>query len=90
MDQKIDEYLKNWDSHWQNYLRLNPDVKNAGITCKKKSKNHYIKCGIAEGRKVEDNSVISTFVPHTTTSNPIQSSVAHGFILTKAMFKEKI
>lgn len=59
---KIQQYLQNWNIHWQNYLDINTDLKTAGINCKRKSKNHYIKHGIDEKRQVEKNQPINAII----------------------------
>lgn len=103
MDYKTNIYLKNWENYWQDYLFLNPDLKEAGITCKKKSKNHYIKCGIKEGRKVEykeeynnDHDVQILQVQSQSQperQEPIKEQNLEKqspFVLKKSMFREKI
>jgi hypothetical protein len=100
---KTQEYLDNWNDHWQNYLILNNDLKEAGINCKRKSKNHYIKHGIDENRQVErsvpiDSIVLSKpiespkmshFVKSQNTSHISQKST-YNFIIQKSMFVESI
>lgn len=88
------KYLDNWDDYWQSYLANNSDVKSAGINCKRKSKNHYIKYGIKEGRKVEKDEIsLSCILPIIKYKNVNYSQNSYEnnlntFLLTDSMFKE--
>lgn len=100
---KSQEYIDNWNDHWQNYLLLNSDLKEAGINCKRKSKNHYIKHGISECRQVEKDVVINSLVheskhreyehreyEHREESIIPSKPVTYTFVLQKSMFHEAI
>ena len=85
------EYLDNWDKYWQSYLRLNPDLCNACINSKSKTRNHFIKNGIKENRQVTDEPIIEIQTNPIVNANlePEQiASVQKSFVLQKSMFKD--
>ena len=79
-------YLDNWDRYWQSYLRLNPDLCNAGINSKSKTRNHFIKKGIKENRQVTDEIVSieeSKPVINAIVEPNIVDTVQKSFVLQK-------
>jgi len=95
---KTREYVENWNDHWQNYLALNIDLKEAGINCKRTSKNHYVKHGINENRQVERQVILDSVVlapqpidsPVITRHSVQTSNGTYNFIIQKSMFTETI
>jgi len=43
------------DFNWFTYLKLNPDLKNSGITTKKKCEEHFLRHGKNENRFYNEN-----------------------------------
>jgi hypothetical protein len=51
------QIIKDWSLYYINYLILNSDLKNAGITSKHQLLNHFIKYGFNENRPIQIDSI---------------------------------